>query len=299
MQQPVVFSIIVPTYNRAGLISKTLMSLLNQEYKNYEVIVVDDGSTDNTEEVVSQIKDERLRYVKRENAERAAARNFGAAISKGDYLNFFDSDDLANANHLSEALKLIAAKNDPEWFHLANEQVNENGDVVKQSESYTGTSLNKKLAYGNILGTMGVFVRKDIFALHKFNEDRVLSVSEDYELWCRLAAHYSLYYSNTVTAQLVNHQSRSVYSINSSELINRINALLFYLNGNKKVVQYFGKEMRRINMYAMLYIALHLSNDKKYKAKSFFNLFKAMQYSTSIFKRRMFYATLRNIGINW
>src|SRR5437764_8362427 len=103
MQQNKPFiSVVVPSYNRADLIGKTLRSLQQQEYDQYEIIVIDDGSTDNTEEVVKAIGDQRISYIKKGNAERAAARNFGARIAKGEYVNFFDSDDLALPNHLSE-----------------------------------------------------------------------------------------------------------------------------------------------------------------------------------------------------
>src|SRR5436190_2046181 len=85
-------SVIIPCYNRAGMIAKTIISLQNQEYQNYELIVVDDGSTDNTEQVVKKLADKRTIYYKKLNEERAAARNYGAKLAKGNYLNFFDSD---------------------------------------------------------------------------------------------------------------------------------------------------------------------------------------------------------------
>jgi glycosyltransferase involved in cell wall biosynthesis len=71
------FSIVIPTYNRAHLITKTIESVLAQEDGDFEILVVDDGSSDNTGEVVSRIFDPRLTYFRKENAERGAARNFG------------------------------------------------------------------------------------------------------------------------------------------------------------------------------------------------------------------------------
>ena len=78
-----VFSIVIPTYNRAHLISKTIESVLHQSFEDFEVLVIDDGSSDNTEEVVSSYSDRRLHYLRKENGERGAARNFGFARSKG------------------------------------------------------------------------------------------------------------------------------------------------------------------------------------------------------------------------
>ena len=82
------FSIVIPAYNRAHLISKTLDSVLNQSYENFEVIIVDDGSTDNTEEVVKPyLADQRFRYYWKSNGERGAARNFGVLKSNGEFVH--------------------------------------------------------------------------------------------------------------------------------------------------------------------------------------------------------------------
>ena len=71
------FSIVIPTYNRAHLIGKTIESVLRQEFTDFEILIVDDGSKDNTEEVASTFTDKRIRYLKKQNAERGAARNYG------------------------------------------------------------------------------------------------------------------------------------------------------------------------------------------------------------------------------
>lgn len=98
MEKPLV-SIIIPTYNRAHLIGETLDSVLAQTYENWECIVVDDGSTDNTDEVMARYcaKDSRFRYYHRPDEHKPGgngARNFGFLMSKGEYVNWFDSDDL-------------------------------------------------------------------------------------------------------------------------------------------------------------------------------------------------------------
>src|SRR5437763_11554370 len=107
MEGRIFFSIIIPTYNRASMIEKTIQSALNQSYSDYEIIIVDDGSTDNTEQVVLSIKDARIFYFKKENAERAAARNYGAHRAKGDYITFLDSDDVLYPSFLYNASETI------------------------------------------------------------------------------------------------------------------------------------------------------------------------------------------------
>jgi glycosyltransferase involved in cell wall biosynthesis len=96
--QPIV-SIIIPTYNRAHLIGETLDSVLAQTYTNWECIIVDDGSTDNTDEVVEEYvkKDSRFKYYHRPDEHLPGgngARNYGFKMSKGEYVNWLDSDDL-------------------------------------------------------------------------------------------------------------------------------------------------------------------------------------------------------------
>src|SRR5690606_3072580 len=111
MTKPLV-SIIIPTYNRAHIIGETLDSVLAQTYKNWECIVVDDGSTDGTDEVLAacMIKDSRFEYFQRtEDYFKGAnsCRHIGFLKSKGKYINWFDSDDLMHKNHLEEKVKKI------------------------------------------------------------------------------------------------------------------------------------------------------------------------------------------------
>jgi len=292
-------SIVIPTYNRAHLIVKTLNSLLQQDYAHYEVIVVDDGSTDNTEEVVKAINDERLSYYKKENAERAAARNYGAQHAKGDYVNFFDSDDIALPHHLTEAVKMIQKYNMPEWFHLAYAWAKPDGIIFKKFESYNNPTSNHLLINGNPVGTNSVFIRKDIILKNSFNEDRTLSASEDIELWFRLAARFPMYSSNAITSHLIDHDSRSVRTTNAEALILRMSALLKYLSQDDHVMQSYGDKWGRLKMDAESYVALHLSDSTQHKTTALLALWSAFIASPYLLMRKRFYATLRNLFFNW
>ena len=293
------FSIIVPTYNRADLIKKTLDSLLAQQYELFEIIVVDDGSTDNTEEIVGAIKDPRIAYYKKNNAERAAARNFGAAVAKGDFVNFFDSDDIALPNHLQEAAVLISKYKQIDWFHLAYAWANPDAVVFKKVNHFKGETLNHIMASGNPLSCNGVFIKKELMLQHPFNEERALSASEDYELWCRLAARYPLHYSNTITSLVIDHDLRSVRTIQGEKLIQRLELLIQFLEADKQTVAHFGKRFDQIKMDANSYIALHLANEPRYKLTSIQYLCKALFDSVSLLQTKRFYATLKNILIKW
>ena len=144
------FSIIIPTYNRAGFIDKTIRYVLMQEYQNFEIIVVDDGSSDNTQQIVEAIDDARLTYYKKENGERAKARNYGADLAKGDYVNFFDSDDSLYTNHLTEAVKLIESNSNPEVFHLNYDSVDEQGKLLSYNQTITGDLNIQLVKKGNL-----------------------------------------------------------------------------------------------------------------------------------------------------
>lgn len=101
-------SVIMPTYNRAEIIADSIESVLNQDYKNIELIIVDDGSTDATRSVVESFNDERVRYVYQDNLGAAAARNIGLTASTGDIIAYLDSDNLWNPRYLSVVVKTFA-----------------------------------------------------------------------------------------------------------------------------------------------------------------------------------------------
>src|SRR5437773_9167742 len=106
--QPLV-SVIIPTYNYAHFIAEVVASVQSQTYPNWEMIVVDDGSTDNTEEVVKRIAadEPRISYLRQDNARQAAARNNGIRHAKGNYLQFLDADDLIEPQKLEQQVAFL------------------------------------------------------------------------------------------------------------------------------------------------------------------------------------------------
>lgn len=106
MEQPLI-SIVTPTYNRCERLASAITSVLNQSYQSWELVVVDDGSTDATKAVVEGFEDQRIRYVYQENQELAAARNTGIRESQGGYVGFLDDDDRFLPDHLEAMVRLM------------------------------------------------------------------------------------------------------------------------------------------------------------------------------------------------
>lgn len=238
------FSIIIPTYNRAHLIGKTIASVLRLDFEDFEVLVVDDGSRDNTAEVVTAIGDGRLHYFKKENAERGAARNFGARKAKGEYVNFFDSDDLMYPNHLRVAGRVIEAAGSPEFIHLAYDYRLEDGELQFEVSNFDDTVADRIL-FDNKLSCNGVFLRRDIALKYPFVEERELASSEDWELWIRLLCRFRLHYSNEITSSVINHDQRSLRTIAAEKVVTRDLLFIAKLEQDDEVMRKYGRSFRR------------------------------------------------------
>jgi glycosyltransferase involved in cell wall biosynthesis len=254
------FSIVIPTYNRAALVVATIEAILKQDLPDFEIIVVDDGSKDDTEARVATIKDPRLFYHRKENGERGAARNFGARISRGTYINFFDSDDLVYPNHLAEAKRLIDERASPEFFHLGYDFKNAHGIITRKVDNLDD-SIGVKAMFDNFLSCNGVFVRKDIALQFPFEEARVLASAEDWELWIRLLSRYPLQYSNTITSTVVNHDERSIRTIPTDKIIARDMFLLEALAKDDAVLSAFGKKWNKFVAERYTFFMLCLAED--------------------------------------
>ena len=130
-------SVIIPTFNRKNEMLVALNSVLNQTYKNLEVIVIDDGSTDGTEALISDISDNRMKYIYQQNKGVSVARNKGIANATGDYLAFLDSDDEWFARKL-EIIVQHLLKNNKAIFVFSNGYVDNDNQLAWESTRQTG-----------------------------------------------------------------------------------------------------------------------------------------------------------------
>lgn len=259
MENNLLFSIIIPTYNRASFIGKTIQSVLNQTYKNFEIIVVDDGSTDNTEEIIKNINSKKIKYLKIQNSERAFARNFGTRHSFGDYITFLDSDDVLLPDYFSNAYENIIKYNSPPFFHLGYEIINTDNSLLLKVDTLKNDDI-LFLIKGNALSCMGCFLRADKSKEFVFNEDRKLSGSEDWELWFRVLANCGIKTDNRISARMYNHETRSVsYNLHEKKLVLRKELALKYAFMDKNVQKIYTNYHKKIDAFGDSYISLHLA----------------------------------------
>jgi len=285
------FSIVIPTYNRAVMIKTTIEAVLGQEYSNFEIIVVDDGSTDNTEAVVNSISDSRIRYYKKENEERGAARNYGANLAKGEYINFVDSDDITYPNHLKEAYNFILRNDKPALFHLGYEIITSENKVIKRMDNLKG-DITTQLIKENFLSPIGAFVRRDIALQFPFATDRTLAITEDWELWLRLASRFPILYSNTITSKIIDDEQRSIKDYNVDKIIARDMLLIEKLTNDEAFVKKYRKNISGFiaDRYTFFTLLLALKKEKRRTIKF---LLKAFYTDPSVLIRKRFLVSIK------
>ena len=217
------FSIIIPTYNRAGLIGLTLQSVMDQEFIDFELLVVDDGSTDDTAAVVARYADPRLRYLPKQNAERGAARNYGLARAQGEYVLFLDSDDRLHPHHLATLYAAIGAQAPRPNFIATKYDFDRDGqrrpsDLAPRPAGPLGL---EAFIGGNALAC-NVCVRRINPALRPFEEDRRYAAVEDWMFLLENTQHgEAVQLVDAVTLTMNDHDQRSMRADNEG-LVRRL-----------------------------------------------------------------------------
>ena len=185
-------SVIIPTYNRAWALAEAIDSVLAQNYNNFELIVIDDGSTDNTSDLIDGYSGE-LTLIRQENAGVSAARNRGIESSRGDFIAFLDSDDTWLPQKLSRQVdfwgsypEALICQTQEIWIRN-NTRVNPRSCHKKPSGMIFEPSLDLCL-----VSPSAVMMKKDLFdKVGLFDEG--LPACEDYDLWLRVSCRYPVY----------------------------------------------------------------------------------------------------------
>lgn len=185
-------SVIIPAYNAMTYLPVTLASVLRQTFTDLEVLIIDDGSSDNLEQWFTELIDPRVKLIRQENQGVAAARNTGIANAQGEYIAFLDADDLWEPTKLEKQVSCLENNPQVALVHtnmgLIDWQGKSLGRVIKSPAE--GDAL-KKILQQNTVVTSSVMIRK--FCLEKVGVfDINLRSSEDWDLWVRIAASYPL-----------------------------------------------------------------------------------------------------------
>lgn len=265
------FSVVIPLYNKEQSIVNTILSVLNQSYQNFEVIIVDDGSTDNSLKVVNDIQDSRIRVVSQENQGVSAARNQGIKESKYEWIAFLDGDDLWKKDHLEEIVKMIGTFPNQKVYVTSFEYSDKrkmfrhrrNSSIFK-IENYFLEAIKESLIWTSIIA-----VHRDCFEkVGYFN--RKLNRGEDLDLWARLARVYRIVKSSKITA---------IYNIDIDK------ASLTKIKSNKTILLLI--DLKKMDSFERIYFKKLILNRMKsdFLAKDFRSLFEFfIKHNFELFK---------------
>jgi len=226
-------SVIVPTYNCGEFIYEAITSILNQTHQASEILVVDDGSTDNTKEIVLSINSPVVRYIRQENSGVSSARNLGLANALGDYITFLDADDLWHLEMLESQIRVLENHNDvmlcftnfTRFIHKTNEILPEQFLYYPELQSVQSTRIPNTPAhivdenafcacvkFGEIPAyTQVIMFRKSAVSGFLFNPH--LTICEDLEFFLRVCSKGKIAFNPTVLAYVRRHDTNATKDI--------------------------------------------------------------------------------------
>lgn len=222
-------SVIIPVYNTQNYLKKCVESFLNQTYKNIEIILVDDGSTDKSPTICDEFekKDKRVRVIHKINGGLSDARNVGISKSNGEYISFFDSDDYVDEDYISYLYSLVKKYN-TEMAVCGYKVINENGKVLSKIDGFEESAISKKEFYHRMLIETGITVSA-CFKLYKKNlYDNILypvgKLCEDNGTTYKVVdkVNGSIAYGNITKGYYVIHRGsimRSKFSLKKMDMI--------------------------------------------------------------------------------
>jgi glycosyltransferase involved in cell wall biosynthesis len=281
------FSVIIPLYNKEAFIESTLKSVLQQTFQDFEVIIVDDGSTDRSLKLASQFQDSRITIIQQKNKGAAIARNMGIELAKSKYIALLDADDTWYANHLSELKKQIDLFpeaglycNNYEVFYTENMSRKTSFDFEHDTkcliiEDYFKSSVVNPLAWTSAVG----FSKSHFIKIGGFNT--ALKTAQDLDLWIRFALNYKISFNPKITMTyklyVENSLSKNEYNKIRYDFINSYNeeektnpSLKMYLDINRYAVALRCKTNNERDLYKKLKSEIDYNN-LNWKQKTLLN----------------------------
>ena len=247
-ENPFTVSVIIPTYNRAHLVGRAIKSVLNQTFQDFEIIVVDDGSTDSTKEVVTSFNDTRIRYIKHQmNKGGNAARNTGLKNSKGEYIAFLDSDDEWLPEKLERQLEVFEKSEDERlgavYCGIILFSENMNKEIKKVLPEKRGCIFeNLLIGLTTVVPTAGScgLIKKEVFnKCGFFDECEELKKGghQEYEMWIRIAKKYNFDFAKKCLLK---------YHIRSGNSVSTTVALQDAVRANEYIVDKFIEDYKKV-----------------------------------------------------
>ena len=250
-------SVITPTYNRGEILKETIQSVLNQTYQNFEYIIVDDGSTDNTKEIVQSFQDKRIKYISQQHVGTpASGRNTGIKNAKGEFIAFLDSDDIWFPQKLEIQLKEFHKNAD--ILILAT-----NGIIIPMRPYRKYLSIKKNLVVSfrdlivnkinPIMNSSVLIKRTAIEAIGLMDEEHFIRASEDYDYWLRILKYRdnSILVLKQILVKYRAHSSNiTVDMYTNSDFFKRLYERLVYIHGKHEE---YDPELLNIKKKATLY----------------------------------------------
>ena len=249
MKNPTV-SVIIPTYNRAYLLGRAIKSVLNQTYQDFEIIVIDDNSTDNTEKVIKEFqeKDKRVRYIQhKKNKGASATRNTGIKNAKGIYISFLDSDDEWLKNKLESEIEILKNKKDYIICSTGHTFIKEkNGKIISRNCIKKQIISQKIVLRRECLATNDFTVtKKALLKIGGFDEK--LPARQDWDFWIRITS-IGLGFQipiNTVNKYVMRNDQISSglrYKLQGTEILFKKHKKLFLLDSiaHRKILNNLG-----------------------------------------------------------
>ncbi len=268
MASNLLVSIVIPAYNAATYLPEVIQSVIDQSYRNWELLVIDDGSKDNTAEVVNEFckRDKRVRLISKENGGVSVARNLGAQLANGELVAFLDSDDLWLEDKLLTHVNYMSSHPQVGVSFSRVELIESDGKTTnKLTDNITDTIQPQDLFYSNpTVTTSNLVIRKSVFEdLHGFDES--MQYNEDIDLLFRLAIqnHWHIEGIDQVLVQYRLHTSGLSSTLKKMEegwviLMQKARqeapALVekHYKAAQAAQLQYLARQTLRLNMPAVL-----------------------------------------------
>ena len=272
------FTVIMPTYNRELFLQRSIESILNQTFADFELICIDDGSTDNSKEIIKKYseKDQRIKYFYQKNQGRCIARNVGIENTKGQWVCFLDSDDIYFPNHLLTMVDLI--NKFPEYMAYSSDQlINDQRKIYKDeklNDNYYSLGLNDLIRFNPISLNQLCYNASKI--LLRFPNENI-PISEDWMFVRQLSLETKILKTNTPTTNVTVHPGRTMENATLSEIAkwNEYTSAIFIENNSiEKSIK------RSILSHTQLLCANILLSGKK-KRSSFDHFKKALRYPES------------------